>query len=119
AAEGAVVGQRLAVLAEAGAEVEDDRRLAMALDDDARGVAAVARVGRPRAWGGPPHSMERHVQHPVSPFRRGTVTDRDPRPASSVTQVSRQRTSPPGRTFGPRWMPPTSRSRRPPSPPVT
>jgi hypothetical protein len=69
--EGAVGGLGLAEEPQAGAQVEDDRRPAGALDRDAGGVAAVAAVGIARTGGRTSDSPERDVDH-VDPL--GTCT---------------------------------------------
>src|SRR2546429_588536 len=61
-----VIGLLVADQAEAGPEVEDDRRLARALQRDARGVAAIALIGLTWARARAPNSVERDLQHPPS-----------------------------------------------------
>ncbi len=58
--------ERDAVVPQPGAEVEDDRRLALGLHRDAARVAAVARELRTVARGRAPHAVERDLQIPTS-----------------------------------------------------
>ena len=56
--------QDVAERAQPGAEVDDERLVALDVDDEARGVAPVAPVAIPRARARPPHAVERDV-HPL------------------------------------------------------
>jgi hypothetical protein len=58
-----LVDEGLAVIAQPGAEIEDDRLATLGLDHDTRRVAAIASAVRARTGSRTPYSEEGHVEH--------------------------------------------------------